>query len=158
MEQAEQLKRQLQRLSRERSSPQLNEASSQIEKAIEEMKKALNGSQQGNGAEASAQGMRALQQLNDAARKLARQQQAGLSQELDQAVTESRKLVDEQKRIQEGIDGCQGQAAVGRCGRGQTTPGGNGCPQNNACGPGEKSRRSDPGSVQTGAEDSKGGE
>jgi hypothetical protein len=104
LEQAEQLKRQLQRLSRERSSPQLNEASSRIEKAIEEMKKALNGSQQGNGAEASAQGVRALQQLDDAARKLARQQQAGLSQGLDQAVAESRKLVDEQKRIQEGID------------------------------------------------------
>jgi hypothetical protein len=100
MEQAEQLRRQLQRLSRERSSPPLNEAGNQLEKAIEEMKKALKDSQNRNGAEASAQGMRALQQLNDAARKLARGQEAGLNQGLDQAVDESRKLIEEQNRIQ----------------------------------------------------------
>ncbi len=104
MQEAEQLQRQLQRLSRERSSPQLNEAGSQLQKAIEEMKKALNGSQRGNSSEANAQGIRALQQLADAARKLAQGQEAGLSQGLDQAVDESRKLVDEQKRIQEGLD------------------------------------------------------
>jgi len=104
MQEAEQLKRQLQRLSRERSSPQLNEASSQLQKALEEMKKALNSSQRGVEAEAGAQGMRALQQLDDAARKLARGQDSDLRQGLDQAVNESKKLVDEQKRIQEGLE------------------------------------------------------
>jgi hypothetical protein len=103
MEEAERLQRHLQRLSRERSSPQLNEAGNQIQKAIEEMKKALN-SQKGNGAESTAQGMRALQQLDDAARKLAQAQESGLSKGLDQAVDESGKLVEEQKRIQEAID------------------------------------------------------
>ena len=103
MEEAEKLKRQLQKLSRERSSPQLNEASNQLQRAIEEMKKALN-SQKGSGSEANAQGIRALQQLNDAARKLARGQDAGLGRQLDEAVQESKSLVDEQKRVQEGLD------------------------------------------------------
>ncbi len=104
LEQAEQLRRQLQRLARERSSPSFDEAGRQIEKAIEEMKKALKGSQRADGAEAGAQGMRALQQLNEAARKLARSQEAGLSRGLDQAVDESRKLVQEQAGIQEGVN------------------------------------------------------
>jgi len=72
MEEAERLQRQLQKLSRERSSPQLNETGDQIRKAIEEMKKALNDSRRGNEAQAGAQGMRAQQQLDEAARRLAR--------------------------------------------------------------------------------------
>ncbi|MBN1569141.1 MAG: hypothetical protein JXA73_14925 [Acidobacteria bacterium] len=104
MEQAEQLRRQLQRLSRERSSPQLNEAGNQLQKAIEEMKKALKDSQNRNNAETGAQGMRALQQLNDAARRLARNQNAGLSRGVDQAVNESRRLIEEQNRIRSEAD------------------------------------------------------
>jgi hypothetical protein len=104
MDEAEQLRRQLQRLSRERSSPQLNEAGNQLEKAIEEMKKALKESQGNRGAESSAQGLRALQQLNDAARKLARNQDANLTQGLEQAADESRKLVEEQNRIQSDLN------------------------------------------------------
>ena len=103
MEEAEKLQRQLQRLSRERSSPQLNEAGNQIEKAIQEMKKALD-SRKGNASESAAQGMRALQQLDEAARKLAHSQQSGLSERLDKAVHESKSLVDEQNRIQEGLE------------------------------------------------------
>jgi hypothetical protein len=103
MDEAEQLRRQLQRLSRERSSPQLNATGNQLEKAIEEMKKALKESQNNKGAESSAQGLRALQQLNDAARKLARNQAATLNQGLEQAVDESRKLVEEQNRIQSDL-------------------------------------------------------
>jgi hypothetical protein len=104
MEQAEQLKRQLQRLSRERSSPQLNEASNRLQKAIDEMKKALNNSQNGNAAEANAQGLRALQQLDEATRGLAQKQETGLKQGLEQALSESGKLVKEQEQIQERLD------------------------------------------------------
>jgi hypothetical protein len=104
MQEAEQLQRQLQRLSRERSSPQLNETSNQLQKALEEMQKALNGSQRGNSTEAGAQGIRALQQLDDAARKLARSQESSLRQGVDQAVNEAKKLVDEQTHIQEGLE------------------------------------------------------
>jgi hypothetical protein len=104
MEEAEQLKRQLQRLSRERSSPQLNEAGNQLEKAIEEMKKAMKESQNNKGAESSAQSQRALQQLNDAARRLARNQESNLSQGLEQTVDESRKMVEEQNRIQSDLN------------------------------------------------------
>jgi hypothetical protein len=104
MQQAEQLQRQLQRLSRERSSPQLNEAGSQIQKAIEEMKRALASSQNQNGTESTAQGMRAAQQLEDALRRLAQSQKTGLAQGLDKAVDESKSVVEEQKRIQDGLD------------------------------------------------------
>jgi hypothetical protein len=104
MEQAEQLQRQLQRLSRERNSPQLNEAGNRLQKAIDEMKKALRDSQNGNNAEANAQGMRALQQLDEATRRLARGQEAGLTQGVDRAVEESGRLVEEQKRVQEELD------------------------------------------------------
>jgi hypothetical protein len=104
VEQAEQLRRQLQRLSRERSSPGLNEASGQLQKAIDEMKKSLKDSQNGSGAQANAQGMRALEQLDEATRKLVRSQETGLNQGLEQALGESRKLVEEQNRIQEGLE------------------------------------------------------
>ncbi len=104
IQQAEQMQRQLQRLSRERSSPQINEAGSQIQKAIDEMKRALGNSQNQNSAESTAQGIRALQQLEDAARKLSQGQRAGFAQRLDGAVEESKSLVEEQKRIQEGLE------------------------------------------------------
>ncbi len=104
MEEAEELRRQLQRLSRERSSAQLNEASNQLQKAIDEMKQSLRNSQNNNRSEANAQGMRALQQLDEAARRLARAQEAGLNQGLEQALSESKRLVEEQSRIQEGLD------------------------------------------------------
>jgi hypothetical protein len=104
MEEAELLRRQLQRLSRERSSPQLNEAGNQLEKAIEEMKKALQQPQSNKGAETRAEGLRALQQLNDAARKLARNQDANLNQGMAQAVDESAKLMEEQSKIQSDMN------------------------------------------------------
>ncbi len=100
----EKLQRQLQRLSRERSSPELNQATSQLQKAIDEMKKALQGSQRGNNGESTAQGIRALQQLDEAMRQLARGQEAGLSRGVDQATAEAKRLLEEQKKIQEGVD------------------------------------------------------
>lgn len=102
MEQLEQLKRQLQRLSRERSSPELNEATNQLQKAIDEMKRAQNGRQ--NAAETSAQGMRTLQQLNEAIRKLERGQASALNRGVEQAVRESEKLIEEQKKISQELD------------------------------------------------------
>jgi uncharacterized phage infection (PIP) family protein YhgE len=109
MEQAEQLKRQLQRLSRERSSPQLNTATQQLQKAIDEMRKALQGGK--NSAESGAQQARALQQLNDAMRRLERSRESGLSQGVEQAMNESGKLVEEQKRVQEELDRLSKDAA-----------------------------------------------
>jgi hypothetical protein len=103
MEQAEQLRRQLQRLSRERSSPLLAEADNQIQKAIDEMKKALNA-QNRSASEANPQGQRALDQLEEAVRKLARGQETGLNQGVDRVVHESKKLVEEQNTIQEALD------------------------------------------------------
>jgi hypothetical protein len=104
MDEAGQLQRQLQRLSRERSSPQLGDASGQLQRAVDEMKRALNDSRKGNSAESRAQGMRALQQLEDARRKLQRGQESDLNQGLQEAFSESGKLVEEQRRIQEGLD------------------------------------------------------
>jgi len=104
MEQAEQLRRQLQRLSRERSSPQLNEAGSRLQAAIEEMKRALREEQGGKDSAGLAQGARALQQLNEAARNLSRGRETGVRQGLAQAVQESRDLVAEQNRIQSELE------------------------------------------------------
>lgn len=104
IEQAEQLRRQLQRLSRERSSRQLDEASNRIQRAIEEMKRALKDSQSRNGAEQSALGQRALQQLNEAAGRLARGQETALKDGLDQVAEESGNLVKQQEKIQEELD------------------------------------------------------
>jgi hypothetical protein len=105
LDETEKLQRQLQRLSRERSSPELNQASSQLQKAIEEMKKSLDRTGRADGHEGSAQGIRALQQLDDARRTLGRGLDQGLNQGIERALEESRKLLDEQKRVQEGIDG-----------------------------------------------------
>ena len=104
MEQAEQLRRQLQRLSRERSSRQLDEAGKRIQKAIEEMKEALKDSQSRNGAEQSARGQRALQQLNEAAGRLAQGKQAAIKESLDRVAEESGQLVRQQEKIQEDLD------------------------------------------------------
>jgi hypothetical protein len=104
LDEAEKLQRQLQRLSRERSSPELNRVSSQLQQAIQQMKEAAARGQRGNSQEAAAQGIRALQQLEEARSALARGQESGLKQGVEQAADESKQLLDEQKRIQEGID------------------------------------------------------
>jgi hypothetical protein len=103
IEEAEKLQRQLQRLSRERSSPDLSRAAGRLEQSIQEMRRALDQSQRKSLQDASAQGSRALQQLEDARQALMRGQQAGLSQGLDQAVEESRRILEEQTRIQNGV-------------------------------------------------------
>jgi len=103
IQEAEQLQRQLQRLSRERSSPELNRVSDRLQQSIQEMKRALEQSQRKSPQEADARGSRALQQLEDARRALARGQLAGLSQGLDQAVEESRQALEEQSRIRDGV-------------------------------------------------------
>ena len=104
MEEAEKLQRQLQRLSRERSSPQLNQASNQLQKAIDEMKKSLRGAQQGGSGEMTAQGVRALQQLDEAMRQLSRSQEGRLSDGVNQASAEAKRLLEEQRKIQQGVD------------------------------------------------------
>jgi hypothetical protein len=103
LSEAEQLQRQLQRLSRERSSPELNQASNRLQQAIQQMRQALQ-SQQGNGQQASAQGIRALQQLQDAQRALAQGQQTDLTRGLEQAVQESRAALNEENRIRSGVE------------------------------------------------------
>ncbi len=101
LEEAERLQRQLQRLSRERSSAELSRVSSRLQQAIEEMRRA---SERSGSREAEAGGIRALQQLEEAQRALAREQNAGLNQGIESAAAESRRLVEEQKRIQEGVE------------------------------------------------------
>ncbi len=104
LEQAEQLRRQLQRLSRERSSPQLNQAGNRLQKAIEEMKKALSNSRSRGGAEQKAQEERALQQLNEAVRELANTRESSIKDSLGRAVKDSEDLVKQQERIQQALD------------------------------------------------------
>lgn len=103
IDEAEKLQRQLQRLSRERSSTELNRVGSQLEQSIQEMKRALEQSQRKSMQEANARGSRALQQLEDARSALARGQQGGLNQGLEQAIGESKQLLEEQNRIRDGV-------------------------------------------------------
>ncbi len=103
LSEAEQLQRQLQRLSRERSSPELNRATNQLQQAIQQMRQALQN-QQRNGQQSGADGIRALQQLQEAQRALARAQATDLSEGLQQAVQESREVLNEENRIRSGID------------------------------------------------------
>jgi hypothetical protein len=118
MEETEKLQRELQRLSRERSSPELNRVSNQLQQALNEMKKALAGQQAGNRQEGAAQGMRALQQLEDARRELERNRNEGLSTGMDQALGESRNLLEEQKKVEEGIQRLSQEKADGGEGQG----------------------------------------
>jgi hypothetical protein len=109
LDEAESLRRQLQRLSRERSSPDLSRAAAQLEQAIQEMRESL----QGASTRSSAQGIRALQQMEDARRALSKLQDAGLSQQLDQVAAESARLVEEQKKIQDGVESLSQQKQKG---------------------------------------------
>jgi len=102
MEEAEKLARQLQRLARERSSPQIDRVSNQLRQAIEEMRQSQQN--QRAGRESAGQGIRALQNLEDARRALEREQSAGLNQGLENALRESEQLVREQARIQGGVE------------------------------------------------------
>jgi chromosome segregation ATPase len=68
------------------------------------MKEALKDSQSRNGAEQSARGQRALQQLNEAAGRLAQGKQAAIKEGLDRVAEESGKLVKQQEKIQEELD------------------------------------------------------
>src|SRR5204863_8380219 len=89
--------------SRARSRADLTRASRQLQQAICPMQEAAARGRRGNSQEAAAQGIRALQQLEEARSALARGQESGLKQGLEQAANESKQLLDEQKRIQEGI-------------------------------------------------------
>ena len=103
-EEVARLQRQLQRLSRERSSPDLDRVSGQLRQAIEEMKKSLERSRKGEGQAAAADGIRALQRLEDADRQLARSRDAALGDRLDRAVEEAGRLLEEQKRIADDVE------------------------------------------------------
>jgi hypothetical protein len=111
LEEAARLQRQLQRLSRERSSPDLDRVSGQLQRAIEEMKKSLDRSRRGEGQAAAAEGIRALQQLEDAGRRLASSQDAALGERLDRAVDESGRLLEDQKRIADDVERLRRESA-----------------------------------------------
>jgi len=102
MSEAEELARQLQRLSRERSSPELNRVGNQLQQAIQEMRKSLQS--QRSGRDSTPQGVRALEQLDQARRALDRERSTGLAQGLENALEESRQIQKEQERIQADVD------------------------------------------------------
>jgi hypothetical protein len=67
------------------------------------MKQSLQ-EQQRNGGEPSAQGIRALQQLQQAQRSISRGQQTDLNQGLQQAIEESKAVLNEENRIRSDVD------------------------------------------------------
>ena len=103
LREAEEVQRQLQRLSREKSSPAIDRVSQRLRRAIQNMKRSLDRNQRGNHQEASAEGSRALQELQEAQRALQRSQDTGLSEGLDEAASESSRLLQEQERIEQSV-------------------------------------------------------
>ena len=104
LDEAARLQRQLQKLSRERSSPEFERANNRLRQAIEEMKRSLDRAHRGEGKEAAAEGLRAVQRLEDAGRSLARAQDAGLRAGIDKSLDEARRLQEDQKRIADSVE------------------------------------------------------
>jgi len=102
MDEAEDLARRLQRLSRERSSPELNRVGNQLQQAIQEMRKSLQNRQAGR--DAVPQGVRALERLDEAGSALNRERNVGLGRGLENAIDTARELEKEQDRVQADVD------------------------------------------------------
>ncbi|MFH1572804.1 MAG: hypothetical protein ABIG68_02410, partial [Acidobacteriota bacterium] len=102
MDEAEDLARRLQRLSRERNSPELNRVGNQLQQAIQEMRKSLQNRQAGQ--DAVPQGVRALERLDEAGSALNRERNVGLGRGLENAIDTARELEKEQERVQADVD------------------------------------------------------
>lgn len=96
-QEAEELGRRLERLSRERSNPELGEAARRLQDAAEAMRRAASAGASGGG---TAQGEAAVEQLRDARRRLEGSRQADLQRDIQDAVRRADRLVEQQGEIQ----------------------------------------------------------
>lgn len=107
-DEAEELARQLERLSREQSRPDLAETARQLRDASEAMRRAAAS---GDG---SAQGARALEQLREARRQLEGSQGAGLRRDAEDALRRAERLAADQRDVQDAVDELPSEPAAAR--------------------------------------------
>ncbi|MEN8376768.1 MAG: DUF4175 family protein, partial [Gemmatimonadota bacterium] len=95
-EETEEAARQLERLARERRSPELDRVAEQMREAAEAMRQSATQSGAGGAADAG----RALERLDQARRRLERAQSDRLSADTESALDRARQLRAEQERVQ----------------------------------------------------------
>ena len=94
-QQAEETARQLERLSREQSSPQLAETARRLQEAAEAMRRSAST----DGARALADANAALERLKDARRLLDREREGRATRDANDAARTARELAEEQRRV-----------------------------------------------------------
>jgi hypothetical protein len=103
-EEAEELARQLERLSRENSRPELERTARSIREAVEEMQRAAANSRN-NGV---AQGVSALDRLRDARRLLDQDRTARTERDAEDILRRVQRLTDEQRDVMSDVDRLSG--------------------------------------------------
>ncbi|HEX9728917.1 MAG TPA: hypothetical protein VGA37_10465 [Gemmatimonadales bacterium] len=98
-DEAAELARQLERLSREQSLPELGESARRLDEAVEAMRRAAA---QGNSG--AAQGNRALDQLREARRNLEGSRAAGLQRDLATAQRRAARLAEQQRDVARDVE------------------------------------------------------
>jgi hypothetical protein len=97
-QEAEEVARRLERLSREESQPELAETARQLREAAEAMRRAAAA------GEASAQGNRALERLREARRMLEGNRGAGLRRDAEDALRRAERLAAEQRDVADAVN------------------------------------------------------
>ena len=126
-EQAEELLRQLEKLTRERQTPELQTLQRQLADAAESMRRAAAG----NPSERASAGQDALEQLRQARQSLQRNRGSELRQQLADARSRGERLAEQQRRLAEQVrslrpsqdDGRQGAQQNGQQSSGQQSSG-----------------------------------
>jgi hypothetical protein len=98
-EEAEQAARQLERLSREQSRPELEESARRIRDAVNAMRRAAS-----EGADGTARGQSALDQLREARRQLERNRSASLEREIRDALQRAERLAEQQQDVVDDVE------------------------------------------------------
>ncbi|MGH7464228.1 MAG: hypothetical protein ACREK1_03570, partial [Longimicrobiales bacterium] len=109
-EETEEAARQLERLSRETQQPTLTEVARQLQQAADEMRRSAANARTGNTANANA----ALNQLEEARRRLERSQNETLEQQTQEALDRAARLAREQENIADRMNRLQAMSGTER--------------------------------------------
>ncbi len=99
-EEAEEMARQLERLSRETQQPQLMDAARRLQQAADAMRRSAANSRSGNLADANA----ALDRIEEARRRLERNRAQQLTDESQELLRRAEQLVQQQRDIESGMN------------------------------------------------------
>lgn len=108
-QQAEEAARQLERLARERNSPELQEAARRLQESADAMRRAAQGGQQG-----AAEGRQAQQRLEDARRLLENARSGSFGSEMQKAVETARRLRQQEEQVAQDVNKLGGSNGADR--------------------------------------------